>query len=84
MYNTFAEEEKAFVVTCNHSTGDGYNYYVPTDDAFLIARNTQGLALVMCGKKRYRFLDGKPVLSIVKADPATIKQGESYEGCNKG
>lgn len=74
-------EEKAFVITYNPETNKEYNYYVSVSDAFLIARNTRGFAVVMYGKNRYRFKDGSPILSIVQVGSTdTIQQGDDYEG----
>ena len=74
-------EEKAFVITYNPEINKEYNYYVSVSDAFLIARNTRGFAVVMYGKNRYRFKDGSPILSIVQVGSTdTIQQGDDYEG----
>jgi hypothetical protein len=84
MYLTDIKEEKSFVITYNPETNHEYNYYVSTNDAFLIARNTRGYALVMCGRNRYRFSNGDPILSILKAGSTdSIQQGDDYESCFK-
>lgn len=54
---------KAFVTTF---TDDGEDtFYIQEDEAFSIARNTNGYATVYLGNKRYRFLDGIPILCFV-------------------
>ena len=84
MYSTDIKEEKAFVITYNPETNNEYTYYVSISDALLIAKNTKGYALVMCGRNRYRFLNGNPILSILKAGSTdSIQQGDDYESCFK-